>query len=112
MSQQVRPRRLKGSVHELSYLEWQTFLRNEIKSLLRAFYAVNTVVALLVVILAILDYRHSWQPEVSGSVYKPLITERVVLALIGASAAQLGCLAAAAGTSMFKHIRDGASTST
>jgi hypothetical protein len=78
-------------------LKWQDFLRDEIKRLLTAFYWLNGGVVFLVLLL--------WlgQIKLSPATAAPIITEKVVLGLIAASAAQLGALAFGAAMAAVKR---------
>jgi hypothetical protein len=79
-------------------LKWQDFLRSETKKLLGVFYVLNGAVFLLVVVLWCGETFHAVQNQ-----HPPIITERVILALIAASAAQLGGLAVAAAMAVIKR---------
>jgi hypothetical protein len=83
----------------LDELAWQRFFRDETAKLLQVFYGLNAGVFLLVFILWLAE---TFCPLANNRV--PVITERVVLALIAASAAQLGALAFAAVLALIKRM--------
>lgn len=74
------------------------FRRDEARKLLKFFYSTNIAVFGFVLVAWVVQ---TW--FVAGSaVGSPLITERVVLALIGGSVVQLGTLAVAVGRGLFR----------
>lgn len=76
--------------------KWQTFVQRELSRLLWVFYALNGAVVLMVGVLAYEDYSLvTRQPQEVH--YQRLITDKVIMTLISASAAQLGLLAVSAG---------------
>ena len=87
----------KAEVEDL--IEGRRFLRREIHSVFVAFYVLNGAVGAFVLILWLVQSYFLYQrtPTVV------LVTERVVLALIAASAAQLGALAVTVGSLLLKQ---------
>ena len=88
----------KAEVEDL--IEGRKFLRREIHSIFVAFYVLNGAVGTFVVVLWLLQSYFLYRriPTVV------LVTEHVVLALIAASAAQLGALAVTVGGLLLKQV--------
>ena len=80
-------------------IEGRRFLRREIHAVFVAFYVLNGAVGAFVIILWLVQsfFLYHRAPTVV------LVTERVVLALIAASAAQLGALAVTVGGLLLKQ---------
>ena len=81
--------------------EEDEFRREQARKLLSFFYRINIAVFSFVLAVWLIETAESWfAPGLAGHAH--LITERVVLALIGGSVVQLGTLAVAVGRGMFR----------
>jgi len=79
----------------------QAYVQKEFSGLLGVFYLLNGGVAALVAVFAVFDaYMVYHRPPEAH--YQRLITDKVIMALIAASAAQLGSLAVAVGTQLLR----------
>jgi hypothetical protein len=80
---------------------WQDFVQQEFSGLLRVFFRLNFCVLALILTLAMTDVILTVElpPEAH---YQRLITDKIILALIAAYAAQLGSLAIAVGTQLLR----------
>ena len=84
--------------------QWHVLLREKTDELLSLFRTVNLVVLGFVVLLWIVDEIHFQMSK--GPFPERLVTTQVILALIGASTAQLGVLAVAVGKGIFRMLDD------
>jgi hypothetical protein len=82
--------------------DWQKFVSTEITTLFKVFYRINFGVLGLIVVLWSGQAFCGFIPGWTGDHPQSLVTEKVVLALIAASAAQLGALAFGVGRGLFK----------
>ena len=81
--------------------EEDEFRREQARKLLSFFYTINIAVFSFVLVVWAVERLETWvAPGMAG--HSHLITERVVLALIGGSVVQLGTLAVAVGRGMFR----------
>jgi hypothetical protein len=79
----------------------QAFVQAEFSRLLNVFYLLNGAVVVMVGVLAVADlFLLIRQPPEAH--YQRLITDKVLIALISASAAQLGLLAVSAGRQVLR----------
>jgi hypothetical protein len=81
---------------------WHALLRSEVVVLLRVFYIGNGALFFIMLIISFFDLLRSMYSTYS---FSPVVTDRAILALIAASAAQLGVLAATAGRNLFRMMQ-------
>jgi len=97
--------KLKRNLRAEEYEKWQIFLREELSKLFRVFYWINGSILSFMVVLLLSDCGQAVLsivfPNFHPHVY---LTEKILLALIAATAAQLGALAFSAGLAMFRQI--------
>jgi hypothetical protein len=92
----------QATAEELTLLtKTQEFVQREFSRLLVVFYSFNGVVIFMVVALSAMDFWFM-TARPPGTPYQRLITERVIMALIAASAAQLGALAFSVGKQVLR----------
>jgi len=98
--------KLKRNLRAEEYEKWQIFLREELSKLFRVFYWINGSILSFMVVLLLSDCGQAVLsivfPNFHPHVY---LTEKILLALIAATAAQLGALAFSAGLAMFRQIQ-------
>jgi hypothetical protein len=98
-------KKIQPNVRDEEFAKWQIFLRQELSSLLKVFYAANgcllAFMALLLIVDCIQIFGFSSSPNFHIHIY---LTQPVLLALIAATAAQLGAMAAAAASGMLRQI--------